>query len=98
MCKPEFTKSLKDMTIKDGDQLVLQCTVKGDPEPQVTWSKNGVKISSSDIIDLKYKSGVATLKINEVFPEDEGEYTCTATNSVGVTDSRCKLKVKREYL
>jgi Immunoglobulin I-set domain len=97
MHKPEFIKGLKDMTINDTEMLTLQCSVKGDPDPQITWSKNGKKISSSEIIDLKYKSGVATLKINEVFPEDEGEYTCTATNSVGSTDSKCQLKVKRKF-
>lgn len=35
MCKPDFTKALKDLTIKDGETLTLSCTVQGDPEPQV---------------------------------------------------------------
>jgi hypothetical protein len=96
MHKPEFFKGLQNLTITDGETLVLECSVNGDPDPQITWSKNGKKISSSEIIDLKYRSGNATLKINEVFPEDEGEYTCTATNSVGSTDSKCKLTVKRK--
>lgn len=98
MCKPEFTKPLKDVTIRDGDQLVLTCTVKGDPEPQITWSKNGKAISSSEIMDLKYKNGVATLTINEIFPEDEGVFTCTATNSVGSVETKSKLTVKRKSL
>jgi hypothetical protein len=41
MCKPEFTQKLHDLTINDGDQLQLTCTIKGDPEPQVNWTKNG---------------------------------------------------------
>jgi hypothetical protein len=41
MCKPEFTQKLHDLTISDGDQLQLTCTIKGDPEPQVNWTKNG---------------------------------------------------------
>lgn len=94
MCKPEFVKPLQDLTIRDGDQLVLSCQVKGDPEPQITWSKNGKSISSSDIIDLKYRNGVATLTINEVFPEDEGLFTCTATNSISAVETKCKLTVK----
>lgn len=40
MCKPTFSKELEDMTINDGDSLSLSCIVKGDPEPQVTWTKN----------------------------------------------------------
>lgn len=94
MCKPQFSKPLKDLTIRDGDQLLLTCAVEGDPEPQITWSKNGKAISSSEIMDLKYKNGVATLTINEVFPEDEGVFTCTATNSIGSVDTKCKLTIK----
>ncbi len=116
MCKPEFTKALKNLTIKDGETLTLSCSVQGDPEPQVThhvlrkmdddnlqliyfqitWSKNGKAISSSEIMDLKYKNGVATLTINEVFPEDEGVYTCTATNSIGSTETSSKLTIQRK--
>lgn len=96
MCKPEFTKSLQDLTINDGDKLLLTCHVKGDPEPQITWAKNGKLISSSDIMDLKYKNGVATLTIHEVFPEDEGIFTCTATNSISAVETKCKLTVKRK--
>jgi len=48
-------------------------------------------------LDLKYKNGVATLSINEVFPEDEGQYVCEATNSMGTAKTMCKLTVKRKY-
>lgn len=98
MCKPEFTKALQDLTINDGDQLVLTCHVKGDPDPQITWAKNGKSIASSDIMDLKYKNGIATLTIHEVFPEDEGVYTCTATNSISAVETKCKLTVKRKNI
>lgn len=54
-------------------------------------------LSSSEIIDLKYKNGVATLTINEVFPEDEGEYSCLATNSIGSDTTSCKLTIKRNH-
>lgn len=94
MRKPEFKKPLQNLTVKDGEELLLQCIVEADPEPQISWSKNGNKISSSEIIDLKYKNGVATLKINEVYPEDEGEYVCKATNSVGSTETKCRLTVQ----
>lgn len=47
-------------------------------------------------MSLKYKGGVATLVINEVFPEDEGEYACQASNSIGTVTTSCKLMVKRK--
>jgi len=53
-------------------------------------------LSSSDIVDLRYKGGVATLSINEVFPEDEGVYVCKAINSIGAAETSAKLKVFRK--
>lgn len=97
MCKPAFTATVPaQLAVADGARLHLQCAVAGDPDPQITWSKNGKPISSSEIVDLKYKAGTATLTINEVFPEDEGTYTCTATNSIGSTDTACRLTISRK--
>lgn len=53
---------------------------------------------SSEAVDLKYKNGVASLRIGEIFPEDEGEYVCTATNSQGSKETACKLTVKCKNL
>lgn len=39
---------------------------------------------------------MASLSIQEVFPEDEGEYVCRATNTMGTTETKCTLKVKRK--
>lgn len=93
---PEFTVGLKSLNIGDGERLTLQCQVAGDPEPQVTWFKNGKKLESNDFVDLKYKQGLATLKIDEVYPEDAGEYKCIAKNYINTAETVCTLKVKRK--
>lgn len=98
MCKPVFSKPLKDVEILDGEKLALSCSVNGDPEPQISWTKNGQKISSSEIMELKYKNGVASLTINEVFPEDDGVYVCIATNSIGSTETKSKVTIKSEFI
>ncbi|CAH1969101.1 unnamed protein product [Acanthoscelides obtectus] len=94
MGPPAFTKTLSDLTVNDGDSLTLTAHVKGDPDPQIVWSKNGKALSSSEVVDLKYKNGIAKLHINEVYPEDEGEYVCKATNSMGEVQTKCKLTIK----
>lgn len=45
MKPPQFTQKLKDLTVNDGEQLELNVKVDGDPEPQITWNKNG-KVSN----------------------------------------------------
>lgn len=94
---PEFTVALKSLNIGDGERLTLQCQVAGDPEPQVTWYKDGKKLESNDFVDLKYKYGLATLKVEEVYPEDAGEYKCIAKNYVNSAETVCTLKVKRKF-
>lgn len=96
MFAPKFTKTLSDLKMNDGESLSLTAHVSGDPDPQVTWTKNGNLLSSSEVVDLKYKNGIATLRINEVYPEDEGEYICKASNSLGTTETKCRLKIKRK--
>lgn len=49
MCAPEYVRTLSDKVAQDGDALELSCFVKGDPEPSVTWTKNG-KVSDPTII------------------------------------------------
>jgi hypothetical protein len=93
---PTFTTGLKNLTIGDGERLTFQCQVAGDPEPQVSWYKDGKKLESNDFVDLKYKYGLATLKIEEVYPEDAGEYKCIAKNYVNQSESIATLKVKRK--
>lgn len=91
---PKFSEPLpKTLEVKDGETLSIKCTVNADPEPQVAWFKDGQPLSSSDIIDLRYKQGLASLTITEIFPEDEGVYKCVATNSLGAQDCTCTLKV-----
>lgn len=93
---PSFKTKLSDRSINDGDQLRLTLEIEGDPEPKIEWFKDGHKLQSSDIIDLKYRNGTATLTIAEAFPEDEGRYECVATNSEGRATNKCFITIKRK--
>ena len=62
--------------IQEGDNANLTCKiVRGLPEPQVTWLKNGEPLT-------KEKS--TTLLLTDVTDEDEGSYTCRAENVAGI--------------
>ncbi|CAB4063295.1 unnamed protein product [Lepeophtheirus salmonis] len=82
-----------EMEIRDGCRFNISVTVKGDPDPQVTWTKDGKTLSSNAEMEVKYKNGVASFSISELYPEDAGRYICKATNTKGAVETSCKLKV-----
>ena len=94
MCPPSFITGLKpDLEIRDGSMMELKVQVKGDPDPQVTWTKDGKTLTSNDILEVKYKNGVSSVTINEIFPEDAGKYACKATNTKGSVETSSKVTV-----
>jgi hypothetical protein len=94
MCPPSFLTGLNpNLEVIDGTRLERKVGVKGDPLPQVTWTKEGKDLASNDIIEVKYKNGVALLIVNEIYPEDAGKYTCKATNAKGSVETSSTIKV-----
>ena len=94
MCPPSFLTGLKpNLEIADGNHLELKVSVKGDPLPQVTWTKDGNQLASNDVMEVKYKNGIASVIINEIYPEDSGKFTCKATNAKGSVETSSTIKV-----
>lgn len=53
---------------------------------QITWEKDGKKLSqTSEDFSLSYDGERCILTIKRVYPEDEGEYRCIASNNIGKT-------------
>lgn len=81
---PSFVKRLASVRVMDGDSVNLTCVVQGKPIPKVEWFHDSKPINEGkQITILQDSEGVCNLAINEVFPEDAGEYTCQAINPVG---------------
>uniref|UniRef100_A0A8D2IBE6 Ig-like domain-containing protein n=1 Tax=Urocitellus parryii TaxID=9999 RepID=A0A8D2IBE6_UROPR len=89
---PSFSSVLKDCTVVEGQDFVLQCSVQGNPVPQITWLLNG----ESPDFHFEQKGTQHSLCIQEVFPEDTGTYTCEAWNSSGEVRTQAVLTVQGE--
>ncbi|KAK0149926.1 Myopalladin [Merluccius polli] len=102
MAAPVFTKSLQEVLALESQLVVLECRVKGVPSPRVEWYREGTVIEDSPdfrILQKKPRSPseseeICTLVIAEVFPEDSGMFTCTASNKYGTVSSIGALRVK----
>ncbi|XP_017656046.1 myosin light chain kinase, smooth muscle isoform X1 [Nannospalax galili] len=99
---PSFSSVLKDSTVIEGQDFVLQCNVQGTPAPRITWLLNGQPIQFAR---STCKAGMAELHIQDALPEDHGIYTCLAENALGqvscsarVTVHEKKSEGKRESL
>lgn len=60
---------------------------------QAKWLKGDKIIKPSKYFQMSREADINTLRISEVFPEDEGEYKCVVSNEVGSAEVRAPLKV-----
>ncbi|XP_004391986.1 PREDICTED: myosin light chain kinase, smooth muscle isoform X5 [Odobenus rosmarus divergens] len=87
---PSFSRVLKDCTVIEGQDFVLQCSVQGTPVPQITWLLNEQPIQYAH---SSCEAGVAELHIQDALPEDDGTYTCLAKNTVGQVSCSARVTV-----
>jgi titin len=92
--KPKFISGLKDSSVQDGEGLTLVCEVEGNPRPQISWFRDGVEVFDSQDVQISMIGKKCTLQIIDVFPEDEGDYSCTAVNSKGEVTTECYVSVE----
>uniref|UniRef100_A0A158PAH4 TITIN n=1 Tax=Angiostrongylus cantonensis TaxID=6313 RepID=A0A158PAH4_ANGCA len=91
---PVFERELVDITALIGKSVVLSCRAIGQPEPALSWTKDGELIATSRRVKLMFdEHGVSELRILDLTAQDAGIYFCTATNSAGVQSSQCTLTV-----
>ncbi|XP_037381323.1 myosin light chain kinase, smooth muscle isoform X3 [Talpa occidentalis] len=92
---PAFTLPPRNLCIKEGGTAKFEGRVRGYPEPQVTWHRNGQPISSGDrfLLDCGIR-GAFSLVIHAVHEEDKGKYTCEATNGSGARQVTVELTVE----
>ncbi|XP_016416933.1 roundabout homolog 4-like [Sinocyclocheilus rhinocerous] len=81
-----FRVQPSDVEVAVGEVAVMNCSPPvGHPEPNVTWRKDGILINSSNeqYTELNGKLIIAPAQKN-----DSGVYSCIASNTVGVRESR----------
>uniref|UniRef100_A0A672IQW0 Neurofascin homolog (chicken) a n=1 Tax=Salarias fasciatus TaxID=181472 RepID=A0A672IQW0_SALFA len=70
----------------------LDCPFFGSPLPELRWFKNG---QGSGLDGGQYRAYInGTLEIKRALAEDEGTYTCVASNILGKAENQVRLEVK----
>uniref|UniRef100_A0A4X2M0Y3 Myosin-binding protein C, slow-type n=1 Tax=Vombatus ursinus TaxID=29139 RepID=A0A4X2M0Y3_VOMUR len=91
---PMFTQPLVNTYAIAGYNATLNCSVRGNPKPKITWLKNKVAILNDPRYRMFSNQGVCTLEIRKPSPYDGGTYSCLAVNDLGTAEVECKLEVK----
>ncbi|KAJ7986246.1 hypothetical protein DPEC_G00337960 [Dallia pectoralis] len=74
-----------------GGDVVLNCGVRGDPQPTIQWSKKGVNIQISKRVN---QLDDGSLVIYGTLNEDVGKYRCVAANEAGVVERVVSLTLQ----
>ena len=98
---PEFISSPQNVTVieEQNANLTLDCTVNGNPTPDVKWTKDGIDLLENQRINVsEFIGNTSSLTITNIKRGDEGQYRCMANNRVKTTISAPgKLTVNCEY-
>jgi len=82
--------------ITSGDSVILFCSAFAIPEPVITWSRStyyGTEaiVNSSNV--LIQNNGNILLISNMQYYEDDGSYSCIATNNRRTSYASARVKV-----
>lgn len=58
---------------------------------KISWFHKEKEIKQSDFFRMSQFDDSCQLEISKVYPEDEGEYSCVATNSAGTVSCSATL-------
>ncbi|XP_032360311.1 vascular endothelial growth factor receptor 1 [Etheostoma spectabile] len=90
---PVLLNNLTDCTVNLSSSVILSCPSEGVPTPIIMWYKDERALSQGSGIVISTEDG--TLHIDRITVEDQGMYTCQATNERGSAESSAYIWVNR---
>lgn len=91
--KPAFRVPLKNLEILEDKNVMLECVIVGNPEPDVSWFKDNFPLKESSTLTITSKGEHFQICMKSVGKEQEGNYKVRAINTLGECQSTCTLKI-----
>ncbi|KAL2095481.1 hypothetical protein ACEWY4_010200 [Coilia grayii] len=79
-----FIKDTKSSDPQLGRMGVLQCEASAVPKPEFKWYRDDKRLSNGQGISIQMMGSRTLLLVSNVTDEDYGNYTCVATNRLGI--------------
>ncbi|XP_020356522.2 peroxidasin isoform X2 [Oncorhynchus kisutch] len=87
---PVFTNAPRDVTAESGTDVQIPCRAQGQPEPVLTWNKDGIQVTESGKFHIAPEG---FLEVKDVGLADGGRYECVARNPIGYQSATMVLTV-----
>uniref|UniRef100_A0A8C8SBY6 Immunoglobulin superfamily member 10 n=1 Tax=Pelusios castaneus TaxID=367368 RepID=A0A8C8SBY6_9SAUR len=96
--RPMFKNPFNEKIIaKPGKTIILNCSVDGNPPPEIIWiTPNGTRFSSGARISRHHIGSNGTLIIYNPSRDDAGKYRCAARNKVGYIEKLTILEISQK--
>ncbi|XP_077100809.1 vascular endothelial growth factor receptor 1 isoform X1 [Siphateles boraxobius] len=88
---PVLLQNLSDYSVNVSSSVTLRCPAQGIPHPRITWYKDQRKLQQVSGIMFPEEG---TIHIDRITVEDQGLYTCKATNERGSVGSSAHIWVQ----
>ncbi|VDM30429.1 unnamed protein product, partial [Hydatigera taeniaeformis] len=92
---PAIIQGPKNSTVQEGSSVTFTCQIAGSPAPEVIWIYDGQTAiqPGANFHTIVTPDGKASLRIDQVRPEDTGEYKIRVTNPEGSVEKSARLDV-----
>ncbi|MBN3272083.1 LSAMP protein, partial [Polyodon spathula] len=84
----------KNAEIPVGRAAALQCNAVAVPRPDFEWYRDDKRIFSAEGIKIQNYGTHSVLMVSNVTEEHYGNYTCVATNKLGINNANLFLYSK----
>ena len=95
--------SSSSISVVDGYNITLSCTSSGSPPDTFTRMKDGILVTQYiSITEVEHTNARAVFSsnytINVLSISDNGTYTCTVTNPIGIDDYSFTVNICKYYI
>lgn len=99
---PTFVEKPRILSQNNGKLVIMECKVKANPSPEITWTKEGQLITETSQIKLYMEQTddiyEIRLELSEPNLEDSGLYRCNIKNALGGLNANLTLNIESEFL
>lgn len=99
---PSFVEKPKIRAERDGKLIIMECKVKANPQPSISWYREGVTVLEGGRIKqtVRQEGNIYHIKLELSNPEltDAGVYKCNVKNSAGESNANLTLNIERKLV